>query len=211
MQFNIKTLKICLAILCLLPVRVVGLPQFGEANFFMEKEIWKDIIGYEGRYQISNHGNVKSLSRAIIRKDGFVSSVKERILKFRVNNFGYNTVHFYLDGNEHTYKVHRLVAIHFINKIKGRHHVNHKDSDKQNNYYLNLEWCTNRENVSHGKAKKKKLSIYTGVTKYKEKWFAQVHQNGKHIALGSYSTEKEASDAYNSFLKTNNIVNKYSQ
>jgi hypothetical protein len=210
MQFNIKTLKICLAILCLLPVRAVGLPQFGGATFFMEAEIWKDIIGFEGRYQISNHGNVKSLSRTIIRKDGFISSVKDRILKFRVCKFGYNSVHFYLNEKEYSYKVHRLVAIAFLNKRKDSHQVNHKDGDKKNNYYSNLEWVSNRENVSHHKVKRKKSSKYLGVTKHRKKWLAQVYVNGKHISLGLHKTQEIASYAYNNFLKTHNINNKYS-
>lgn len=210
MQFNNKTLKICLIILCLLPVRAVGLPQFGGATFFMEEEIWKDIAGYEGRYQISNHGNVKSLTRTIIQVNGKPLTTRERILKFRIDPSGYRTTHFWIGEKEHTYKIHRLVAFHFVENPMNHNVVNHLDSNRINNYYKNLEWCSFRENATHAhKQRKGKKSKYVGVCKgRRNKWSAYLYV-GKSTNLGSFNTEEEAYQAYLNAMEKNNIKNKY--
>ena len=76
-------------------------------------EVWKDIIGYEGKYQISNYGRVKSLERLVWNRFQYVIK-KERILKKRYNAKGYVTVLLYLNNKSCSYSVHRLVARHFI-------------------------------------------------------------------------------------------------
>lgn len=105
----------------------------------LENEKWKDIIGYEGYYQVSNHGRVKSLSRY---------KRSERIRKFFKSKTGYLSVNLRKDNIANTFYVHRLVAMHFLNGDFNLT-VNHKDGNKQNNHVDNLEWCTKGENNSH--------------------------------------------------------------
>lgn len=107
----------------------------------MIKEIWKDVTGYEGLYQVSNLGKVKSL------KFG-----KERILKPRVRGKGYLFVDLCKNGKTKAYSVHRLVALTFLeNKDPlNKTQVNHIDECKTNNRIDNLEWCTPKENNNHG-------------------------------------------------------------
>lgn len=101
------------------------------------KEQWKPIVGYEGHYEISNKGNVKSLKYK-----------KHRILKpFEWQ--GYKKIKLVLEGVEKTFKIHRLVANAFVENPENKPMVNHKDGNKGNNIYTNLDWTTNAENVKH--------------------------------------------------------------
>ena len=104
----------------------------------MNKEIWKDVIGYEGLYQVSNHGRIKSLKFN-----------KERILKPGLNNTGYFIVNLFINNKSKIYKIHRLIAIHFVPNPVNKPQVNHKDGNKLNNHVDNLEWCTRSENMKH--------------------------------------------------------------
>lgn len=104
------------------------------------REIYKDISGYEGVYQISNKGNVKSLS--------FNRSGKNRILKFGVND-GYFVVMLYKNKLRKNCSVHRLVANEFIPNPDGKEQINHIDGNKVNNCVENLEWSTISENQIH--------------------------------------------------------------
>lgn len=103
-------------------------------------EIWKDIEGWKGLYQISNLGRVKR-----IYKNG-----KERILKPRIDKFGYLSVDLSEKNYRKTCKIHRLVAEVFIPNPKNKPTVNHIDEDKTNNRAENLEWMTYKENINHG-------------------------------------------------------------
>ena len=131
------------------------------------QEIWKDIKGYEGFYQVSNMGRVKSLDREIIYKDGRVYKYNGQIIKtYKNNNNGYLTVTLRKNSNIKTFDVHRLVALHFVEGYKDGLVVNHIDEDKTNNKYTNLEWCTYSYNNSYGNHNinhsKKILCITTG-------------------------------------------------
>ena len=112
-----------------------------------EKEIWKDIEGYEGLYQISNMGNVKSLN---YRRTG-----KEGILKGRKNSNGYLQVQLCQDGKAKKYLVHQLVATVFCENPEGYTEVNHINEDKADCRADNLEWCSRSYNMTYnGRAKK---------------------------------------------------------
>jgi len=132
-------------------------------------EIWKDIKGYEGRYQVSNMGRVKSLERVTIRKDGSKLPVKERILKPCTKPNGYlQVVLCASSGKRETPKIHRLVCEAFHENPKNKPCVNHIDENKANNVASNLEWCTYEENLNHGthnarsaKARSKPVGQYT--------------------------------------------------
>lgn len=115
------------------------------------EELWKDINGFEGYYQISNLGRVKSLGRFIYNsktgeKRGFK---KEKIKVPKVTSDGYFSVTLSVDGKSKTISVHRLVALHFISNPFGYKEVNHIDTNRQNNRIDNLEWCTHQHNVAH--------------------------------------------------------------
>ena len=114
------------------------------------KEIWKDIKGYEGSYQVSNLGRVKSLSREIYFSNrDYINLTKEIILKPGNNGKGYLCVSFSKNNRQKSFRVHRLVAKAFIPNLKNKPQVNHKDGDKKNNCIENLEWCDNYENFQH--------------------------------------------------------------
>ena len=106
------------------------------------EEIWRDIKGYEGLYQVSNTGKVKSLN---YRRTG-----KERILKTRKDRYGYLLVNLYKDAKMGTYTVHRLVANAFLDNPENLPEVNHIDQDKTNNIASNLEYCSSSYNCNYG-------------------------------------------------------------
>lgn len=99
-------------------------------------EIWKDITGYEGLYQVSNYGNVKK-------------KLDSKILNIYDNGIGYKFVSLKLNGKYKTHYLHRLVAYHFLKNLNNYLEVNHLDFDKSNNKVENLEWCSRKTNMSH--------------------------------------------------------------
>ncbi|NTW31589.1 MAG: hypothetical protein HGB12_03015 [Bacteroidetes bacterium] len=109
------------------------------------KEIWKDIPGYEGFYQISNYGKVKSIKRMCITHNKIKEIKKEILLKLSKDKRGYLVVNLYKNYKPKTFKIHRLVAINFIGNSDLKC-VCHKDNNKENNYYGNLYWGTDLEN-----------------------------------------------------------------
>lgn len=113
------------------------------------EEIWKDIAGYEGRYQISNLGRVKSLERRC-RAKHYTRRVPEKIYSPAVDAYGYFIVSLHLDGKKKTRTIHRLVAETFIPNPENLKEVNHKDENKQNNAVWNLEWCSTQYNSAYG-------------------------------------------------------------
>src|SRR5205085_3477553 len=101
-------------------------------------EVWKDIKGYEGFYQVSNKGRIKGLERYRERKDGILMKVKENILKISTNSNGYFKVDLTKGNKRRTLLVHRLVAATFIPNRENKPEVNHKDGNKNNNEVTNL-------------------------------------------------------------------------
>lgn len=113
------------------------------------EEVWKDIKDYEGHYQVSNLGRVKSVSRTIQSSSGKITT-KDLILKPKNNIGGYLVVNLNKDGSYKTKFVHRLVAETFIPNPNNLPQINHKDENKNNNFVENLEWCTSKYNANYG-------------------------------------------------------------
>ena len=111
-----------------------------------ENEVWKDVLGYEGLYKVSDRGNVRSLDR--INHIG--SRYSGRILKPRYDRGGYLRVGLCKDGKMKTKFIHRLVLEAFIPNLEKLPEVNHKDENPSNNKLSNLEWCTREHNINHG-------------------------------------------------------------
>lgn len=145
------------------------------------KEIWKDVEGYEGYYQISNYGNVKSLERKVIRKDGVVQIRSERIMSKRLNNDGYIVAKFNVNKKSKSVAVHILVAKHFIPNPNNYSEVNHKDCNRKNNKVDNLEWCTHQQNIEYSK----KLGHYKG------RYGKDNPNYGNHILGEKYKNDPE--------------------
>lgn len=170
-------------------------------------EEWKDIPDFEGKYQISTEGRVKSLSRLKIHPRGN-SITTEKILKTSVLS-GRSGIHLYnAEKNiSSRFQLSRLVAKTFIPNPNNYPVVNHKDGNPLNDKVDNLEWCTQRENVSHGKSIKRPTP---GIYKTKYNTYSVICSlNGKRIFLGTFKEESEAISIKNKWNESNNIVNKY--
>lgn len=130
----------------------------------MEK--WKDVIGYEGYYEVSNVGNVRRINAKNNRK--LVNTKK-----------GYLAIDLWKNGEMIVYKIHRLVAITFIPNTFNKYYVNHKDGNKHNNCVENLEWVTNLENIQHAN----KTGLYKNHAKGSKNGMAKLNEE---LALQIY-------------------------
>ncbi len=165
------------------------------------EEIWKDIKGYEGHYQASNLGRIKS-----------IKFNKEKILKHQIHKNEYVRVELTINNTRKKIMVHRLVAHVFLGlDIESDLVVNHKNHIRSDNKIDNLEIVNNRENQSYLKINT--TSKYVGVCFVKkiEKWQTYITINKKIIHLGIYDNEIEAHQAYLDALVKYNIENKYSE
>ena len=126
-------------------------------------EVWKDVVGYEGIYQVSNLGNVKSLSRIILRNGKYPFLSKEKLLKINVNKFGYSYISLENNGEQKYFLIHRLVGIAFILNNENKSDINHINGVKTDNIVNNLEWNTRKENIRH--------SVVNGLTSIGEKHY----------------------------------------
>lgn len=116
----------------------------------MKEEIWRDAVGYEGYYQVSNLGRVRSLDRYVNHWPHGEQLIKSRLLKQNNDGRGYNVVTLCKNGTKTTHRVHRLVAEAFIPNPNAYPCINHKDEDKTNNMADNLEYCTVKYNSNYG-------------------------------------------------------------
>lgn len=115
-----------------------------------EREIWRDLSGYEGLYKVSNLGRVKSVHHIIIRSNGWPKTINEKILVSHPCPSGYESVSLHdLNGDFKTAMIHRLVASTFLDNQKKYRVVHHKNSNKKDNRAVNLEWCSNQYNTEH--------------------------------------------------------------
>ena len=167
------------------------------------KEVWKDIKGYEGIYQISNYGRVKSLTRVVKGKNNSKRKLSEKIMIPGLDGSGYEIIT--LRGeSQRAFHIHHLVWDSFrIQKRQGRKvQVDHVDGDKRNNSINNLQLLNNRQNVS--KYHKERRELPTGVEYYnkkKKRVRARIYIDGKYKHLGCFDNITQASNAYQKALR----------
>lgn len=117
-------------------------------------EIWKDVIGYEGLYQVSNTGKVRSIERTFTMENRWGSKIemqvkaKELVIS-KYKNYGYTYCSLCKEGKAKKFKMHRLIAIHFIDNPENYPFINHINAIRDDNRIENLEWCTHSHNMKH--------------------------------------------------------------
>ena len=167
----------------------------------MDDVVWKDIKGYEGLYQISNGGEVKSLKWN-----------KTRILKPGVGSSGYLHVGLRKDKKRINKLIHRLVAKAFLQDWSESKDVDHINRDRFNNHIDNLRMASRSQNHRNGISRKGSVSKYKNVYWHKQnsKWQVRVQVNGKQKHIGLYSNEEEAGraadEAARNFLSEEDLV-----
>lgn len=135
-------------------------------------EIWKAVKGYEGFYEVSNFGNVRSLDRVIKSKHNGTTLRKGRILiPFYEEKKRYYQISLTKDRKVKKYRVHRLVAVAFLENPFNYTDVNHKDEDKTNNNVDNLEWCTRKYNNNYGTKPERTRKAMMGNTNGRRAWY----------------------------------------
>jgi len=178
----------------------------------MTKEIWKDIKGYKGHYQISNNGRVKSLYRIAKKHNGIKRQLKKKFIKCPVSSSGYRTLKLYKNGERKLFLLHRVLAIHFIKNKGNRPYINHINGIRTDNRIRNLEWVSGRENSLHHFKRYKRKSSYSYVywVEKLKRYKASIRINGKDVCIGSFfKNDKTAYEAIKLFCRKNGIKNKY--
>jgi len=157
-----------------------------------QKEIWKDIPGYEGLYQASDLGRIKSFKQKNIIKDGKKTiHYSELILKSLKNNSGYDYVHLFKDRKPKSFSIHCLVAMSFLGHIpRGRRIViDHINNNKNDNRAKNLQIISQRINSCKDKNQKSgNYCIYRNC----EKWLVRLRVNGTKISIGTFEDIEDA-------------------
>ena len=154
------------------------------------QEQWKDVKGYEEYYQVSNTGKIKSIKY-------------EKLLKPKLTKYGYREVGLSKNGESKYFKVHRLVAFAFVENPNTEYfnQVNHKDEDKTNNAYTNLEWCDCKYNINYGTGHERAVAnidykqkiLNTDWDKMREKMYKPVIQKEKSgVVVKTYQSAKHA-------------------
>lgn len=167
---------------------------------FMQQniEIWKDVVGYESYYQVSNLGRVKSLDRVVL-KNGLSVSLKGCILRPRVSGKGYLSVALQINGMRKNFMVHRLVATAFIENTDNLKEINHIDEIKSNNNAYNLEWCTHKYNSNYG-SRGKRISEKLLIKNEKRKKVEMIKDG---IVIKTFES---ITDANNNFVKNGKSI-----
>lgn len=170
-------------------------------------EVWKSVKGYEGIYEVSNTGLVKSLSRPrYCGRAGYKPRItKEQLKVANIDRLGYPRISLSKDGKTKKGYLHRLVAEAFLKPTDEKNEVNHKDGNKANNNVDNLEWCSRRENMLHSfrtglKTAKKGQENVTAKLKT-----TQVSEIKKHAREGTMS-QREMAETYKVTIATINYI-----
>ena len=160
------------------------------------EEVWKDINGYEGLFQISNLGRVKRLEKSFIDSIGRKYNYKEKIYKLQKDNNGYLLVTL---PKSKLFRVHRLVANAFLENPNNLKEINHIDGNKSNANVLNLEWVTHKENMKH--------ALESGLMDNARKVFSKKATERKLWKLSTHNKVKvNMYDKNNNFIKSFNSL-----
>ena len=158
-----------------------------------KEEIWKPVKGYEGFYEVSNLGRIRSLDRTVNCVHNSVAIKKGKILKLSTIPKGYLCAHFSKYGKSKSIEIQRVVALAFIPNPNNLPCVNHKDEDKTNNKVDNLEWCTYKYNNTYGTRLEKS---------------AKKHINGKNAkTVYQYSLDEKFLNEYPSCAELKRLYN----
>lgn len=183
-------------------------------NTVLNTEIWGEISGLP--YEISSLGNVKRNPDAPYKHKN-----KEYVIPY-LNNKGYTCINLYQHSKVHKFQIHRLIAIAFIPNPNNLPEINHIDGNPLNNEISNLEWCTHQYNMQHAwdtglhinkhanasNKRKGSTSPYRGISwsNERQRWCAGVTFNQKRYSMGRFDNEIEAAQAYDIFIKENDLV-----
>ncbi len=164
----------------------------------IEEEVWKDIKGYEGYYQVSDHGRIKSLYRKIIRSDGVIRTIPEKMRS--LGKKGHQIVNLRRSGKEEIPLVHRLVLEAFVGPCPPGMECCHNDGNPQNNWIGNLRWDTHinnmRDKIKHGTSKGRIEHI-----KGEDSKWAKLTEEQARAALDLWKTGKYSKAAIGRILK----------
>lgn len=162
------------------------------------QEIWKDIKNYEGSYQVSNLGRVRSLERYVITKKGYRLHIEQKIINQRTSNCGYKRVELNKNGKSKAYSIHRLVAQAFLVDFNENLQVNHKNGIKSDNRLENLEMLTASENQLHSYR----------ILKTKPSMQGKFGSNHVHsIKINQYNKENILIKSWNSIIEASQQLN----
>jgi len=155
-------------------------------------EEWVKIEGFE--YSINIKGEV-------------INDKTERIMKSYLDSHGYYIVTLYKNNKEKKYKIHRLIGKYFIENPNNYLEIDHKNGNRADNTIENLRWCNSSQNKRNMKKRENTTSRFKGISfcKRDNKWRAQCKLNGKVKHIGYYNTEIEGAEAYNNFVRENNL------
>ena len=158
---------------------------------YMEKELWKDVVGYEGYYKISNLGRVKSIQRFYTDILGRRIPVREKMIIIKISkNTGYPFVGLSKNGRREKKFIHRMIAEAFIPNPKNLPCVNHIDQDRSNSVLSNLEWCSYSYNNTYGNANKKRKETLRKNLTGKHKIIYQFTKNGELVRIYAHGVKQ---------------------
>lgn len=167
------------------------------------REEWWDIPGYEGSYQASTHGRIRSVNRRVVRRDSKVKHFTSRILTPRVGRNKTLYVVLSVQGLCLNHPVHRLIASTFLGPRPSASDIDHIDGDQANNAPNNLRYCSRSQNMQNQKPRTCGTSRFKGVNwdRSRHLWLARICNNGHQQNLGRFKSERQAAAAYNKAAK----------
>lgn len=180
----------------------------------MDNEKWRPVVGYEGFYEVSDCGNMRSLDRYAGSRVGNGKFINGQNLNKPIDNkSGYRYVSLNKKGKGRSTRIHRIVALAFIPNPDKLPQVNHIDGDKSNNCVSNLEWCNNRENITHARILVGTASRCYGTyySKKDKKWVAAIGVGFKTIRIGGFNRQQDANKAVKKYLIDHKIHNRYAK
>ena len=171
--------------------------SFGAFPFFivMEQEIWRPVVGYEGVYEVSNKGRIKSLERIVNTKNRKIHK-RESIRNLKIHD-GYYYITLAKNSKRETLAVHRIVAMAFLDKPNGKNHIDHINTNRLDNRVENLKWCTRLENARNPITRQNVILAHKNESYLKKAQMAKTIL-GKAKIVYKYSVENKYIESYES-------------